>query len=264
MMFKTFGITRLTFLLILFVFSSECSFSQTDIYYSTDKRKYCIIDFDTIRVRPKLSIGTSHCGLGFGNFRKYYGIRFSALDYDSLNNGISFNLFTRIPQYKKTNGAQVSLLFSNLSKVNGISLSTLGSSIDNGNGLVVSGILNDGLIMNGIQLTGLLSMTYDINGCCISGIANITSEQKGLLFAGLINIVDSISYGINISGIFQKIEGFKGICFSAVNVSKNGKGVQIGLVNKAAEMTGMQLGLINIIEEKTHLKCLPFFNCSFK
>lgn len=240
----------MTFLILL----SFLSYSQ----------KYYINHEDTIKKRPKLSIGTKHCGIGFGNFRKYSGIRFSLIDHDTLNNGISLNVSSFDNRWKKTNGLEISLFFSSLDELNGINFCPLISDIDDGKGLTISGLYSDGLYFKGAQFSGGLSMTYYVNGLCFSGIANIVFEENGVLAAGLINVVDSIVKGVAISGLYQKTENFNGLCIAPINISESGKGLQFGIFNKSKSLRGIQIGLININRRKKYFKVMPFLNFSFK
>lgn len=239
------------------LFSTILLFAQNEKYY--------VIGGDTIKKRPKLSIGSRHSGIGFGNNLRYDGIRASVIDHDSLDNGISLSITQPLNGYKKINGLDVSLLYTAIDGINGLSISPLWLNVEKGNGMTVSGIMSDVSMMNGVHITGGVTLSMDyINGICFTGIANVVFKVNGVLIGGCYNVVDSTLNGIGISGLFQKTEIFSGLSIAPLNITSSGKGMQIGLFNKAQNLCGIQIGLININKRKKHFKIFPFINFSFK
>jgi uncharacterized protein (TIGR02145 family) len=187
-----------------------------------------------------LSIGTSHVGIGFGSFTKYYGIDFS------LKN-----------KSNQINGFGLTLLGSSTSKVNGfnIGIIQLASKV---NGASIGFLFNQTKQVTGLSI-GLITSSDTTNGISIGGLFNVSQKQRGL----------------SISGFVNSSEKSTGVSVAPTNICASGGGLQVGIYNcvnhknfklpKSHQYIGVQIGLINKIEtNRKPFRVLPFINFNFR
>lgn len=253
---------------LLFLFLSGSVFSQ---------RVWIDQFHDTIYYNG-LSFGTFHDGIGLGSFKKYNGIHLTVVDKDSIDNGISISAM-QASQWKKTNGLELSLFTGTSRNVNGLAFSTISTSSDGTvNGMAYASFFVMTNNLHGLSIAGGFNLSENMGGVALAGIDNTCFVEKGLSITGLVHIVDSLSGGVALCGLYQRIERMHGVAFSPFNFANEVSGVQLGLINKSGQMGGVQLGLFNksnqlagvqfglfnTISSKKHFKRMPLMNIGFR
>lgn len=120
------------------------------------------------------------------------------------------------------------------------------------NGFQMAGLVNQvKQKFNGVQVSGIFNQTNEnFYGVQFTGIANYAKEDvTGVQLSGIINTIKSDFSGIQFTGIVNKVSGehAKGLQIAGIaNISQNFKGLQFGIVNIADSISGVGIGLVNI------------------
>ena len=122
----------------------------------------------------------------------------------------------------------------------------------NFNGFQLGGLVNQvKQKFNGVQISGIYNKTNEnFNGLQLTGIFNgVKKDIVGTQLSGISNTVNGSSSGVQLTGIVNKIRGkeAKGVQIAGItNISQNFKGLQLGIVNIADSISGVGIGLVNI------------------
>jgi len=213
------------------------------------------------------SIGTATAGIGFGEFRRYSGIRLNSQNTDSsVINGIDLTLCGLMQHSHSSivNGLSIGITNTYNARTTGISYG-FADMTDTVNGFSIGPLMAGGTVRNGVTIGGILAGAYHTCGATIApfcGGARLTGGSAAVLNAY------GQTTGVLIAVVNADIapdsltDGLTGLELGIYNTISKCRGVQIGLVNTTTELHGIQIGLLNKADN-AFLQYLPFVNLKF-
>ncbi|HXC05071.1 MAG TPA: hypothetical protein VNZ86_10000, partial [Bacteroidia bacterium] len=256
-------------LLMLFLLLSVSALSQdvpgTDSLYPAARQLRPEDTTERVRFR---SLGIKHGGIGWGHRNvPYSGFMLNLISREEKVNGINLMAVSdeRHNTRSRTNGLDLSLLFSCTHTVNGLALTSIWGSHDRVRGIDIA-LIGNGLdgTLRGVSIGGLISSAADVCGISLSGLCTVNVNLKGIAFGGLYCNEDKL-VGLSMSLLVNKSDDLQGMALAPFNFCEYLQGVQVGLFNKAVTGTGVQFGLINCIDRNPPpFRIMPFVNFSIR
>ncbi len=197
-------LSKITFSLILLLFSSEMIFGQE----RTEKKFPAQMSL----VYP---VGTSGA--------------------NSLHTSFNFSLNALAGATSGIKGCEIGgLLNYNENNVSGVQIGGIGN-MTRGNfiGFRTGGIFGTSHTSRGLQINGIFTGTNEARGVLLSGIINLTKNSK-VTIAGIANVNQDRVKGIQLAGIYNLSDKLNGVQIGLINVVDSiEKGVSIGLISYA-------------------------------